>query len=157
MSGGYWNHYPGTLSLNHCSVVTLCGHIDLIRHWPWQGLIAWRQQDITWTNVDQSSVRSREIHCGQFCRKAQDIYNWYQFENYYIESTTISPRGQWVHSGQYNSLGHGASVDFTCGHPFFIWVADTLKRNRVPDPSNDHQMACHITPETSEILHQSQS
>ena len=29
--------------------------------------------------------------CGQFYRKAQDIYNWYEFENYYIESKPYHP------------------------------------------------------------------
>ena len=157
MSGGYWNHYPGTLSLNHCSVVTPYGDIDLVRHCPGKGLLPDDNKTLPEAMLTNRQSGPMRFICGQFYRKAQDIYNWYEFENYYIESTTISPRGQWVHSGQYNSLRHGTSVDFTCGRPFFIWVADTLKRNRVPGPSNDHYMTCHITPETSEILHKSQS
>ena len=70
LSGGYWNHCPGTLSLTNFSVVTQYDDIDLVRHWPRQSLIAWRQQDIAWTNVDQSSVRSREIHLRAILQKS---------------------------------------------------------------------------------------
>ena len=33
------------------------------------------------TNDQSDPVR---FICGQYYRKAQDIYNWYEFENYYI-------------------------------------------------------------------------
>ena len=31
-----------------------------------------------------------------FLWNAQDIYPWYEFENYLFEITAVSPRGQWV-------------------------------------------------------------
>ena len=36
--------------------------IELGQHWLRQWLVAWRHQAITWTNVDQLSVRSCDIH-----------------------------------------------------------------------------------------------
>ena len=38
------------------------GDTDLGQHWLRQWLVAWRNRAITWTNVDWSSVKSRDSH-----------------------------------------------------------------------------------------------
>ena len=50
------------LTLTHWGLVTPFGNIDLGQHWLRQWLVAWRDQAITWTNVDLSSVGSSGIH-----------------------------------------------------------------------------------------------
>ena len=53
----------GQPELTHCGLVTLYGDRDLGQHWLRQWLVAWRRhQSINWTNVDWSSVKSRDIH-----------------------------------------------------------------------------------------------
>ena len=42
------------------------------------------------------SEGSRHLHEANFTGNAHDIYPWYEFENYQIKTTAISPRGQWV-------------------------------------------------------------
>ena len=51
----------GSLILTHWGLVMPYGDIDLGQHWLRWWLVAWRQQAITWINVDLSSVRSSNI------------------------------------------------------------------------------------------------
>ena len=46
-----------------------------------------------WLNISVALWHSAE---NDFTRNAQDIYPWYQFENYWFKTSTTSPRGQWV-------------------------------------------------------------
>ena len=51
-----------TCSLTNCGLVTPYGGRDLDQHWFRYWLVAWRHQAITWTNVDLSSQRSRNVN-----------------------------------------------------------------------------------------------
>ena len=48
--------------LTHCGLVTPYGNRDLGQHWLRWWFVAWRHQAITRTNVDLSSVTSKDIH-----------------------------------------------------------------------------------------------
>ena len=48
--------------LTHCDLVTPYGGRDPGQHWFRQWLGAWRHQDITWTNIDLSSLRFCDVH-----------------------------------------------------------------------------------------------
>ena len=48
--------------LTHWDLLTPFGDINMGQNWLSKGLVAWRHQAITWTNVDLSSVRSSGIH-----------------------------------------------------------------------------------------------
>ena len=51
-----------------------------------------------WLNIRVALWHSVE---NDFTRNAQDIYPWYQFENYWFKTSTASSRGQWVNNFQY--------------------------------------------------------
>ena len=46
-----------------------------------------------WLNISVVLWHSAE---NNFTRNAQDIFPWYQFENYWFKTSTTSSRGQWV-------------------------------------------------------------
>ena len=48
-----------------------------------------------WLNMSMALWHSAEK---DFTRNAQDIYPWYQFENYWFKTLTTSSRGQWVNT-----------------------------------------------------------
>ena len=64
----------GSFVLIHCGLVMPYGDINLGRHWYRWWLVAWWHQAITWSNVDLSPVRFRDIS-GQFCNTSA-INNW---------------------------------------------------------------------------------
>ena len=53
---------PCNFVLTYWGLVTPFGDIDLGQHWLREWLVTWRHQDITWSNVDLSSVRPSGIH-----------------------------------------------------------------------------------------------
>ena len=60
--------------LTHCGLVTPYGYITC-QHWLKWWLVAWQHQAITWSNVNLSSERSRDIHSseGNFTRNISTI------------------------------------------------------------------------------------
>ena len=82
-----------------CQVKSLgpYGYVNLGQHWlRWWLVDSWHHA-ITWTSIDQSSVRYLwHSYEGNFRWKMQDICPWYEFENYWFMFTTTSQRGQWV-------------------------------------------------------------
>ena len=48
--------------LTYCVLVAPYGDRDQGQHLLMQWLVAWRHQAITWTNVDLSTIRTRDIH-----------------------------------------------------------------------------------------------
>ena len=82
---------------NHCSLVTPYGDTELDRCWLRKWLVAWRHQPITWTNVDLSSVRSRDYHLRAISQEIpQPPINEISLRITYIQWVLKSPRGQWV-------------------------------------------------------------
>ena len=55
-------HLPGANKLTHCGLVMPYGDRYLGHDWSIQWPVAWWHQAITWTNVEQSLVRSLGIH-----------------------------------------------------------------------------------------------
>ena len=56
----WWRHYDPLLT--PCGLVTPFGDTELWKRWIRYWLVSWRQQSITWSNVDLSSIRSHGIH-----------------------------------------------------------------------------------------------
>ena len=55
-------HKLGQLNLlTHCGLIKPYGNIDLDQNWLRWWLVAWSHHTITWTNADNSSVRSCDI------------------------------------------------------------------------------------------------
>ena len=88
----------GHNELTHWPLVMPYGIIGYIQHWFRQWLVAWQHQAITFTNVDQSLVRSCDIHLRAILQEFLEICALdYEFENYQFKITVTSPRGQWVY------------------------------------------------------------
>ena len=68
----------------HCGPVT--PYVD--QHWLRYWLVAWWHQAITWTDVDLSSVGLWHSYWSYFTKNVQNIYPWYEFENF-----------QWLNEG----------------------------------------------------------
>ena len=83
--------------LTHCGLVTPYGARYLSRHWFRWWLDAWRHQAITWTNVDLSSVRSRDIHLRKISQSIPHPSSTeITLKITYLKIPFKSHRGQWV-------------------------------------------------------------
>ena len=89
-----------------------------------------------WLNISVALWHSAENY---FPRNAQDIYPWYQFENYWFKTSTTCSRGQWVK----------ACFDLAWDQANYQTPNWTLSIRCLQDGIKYHQDICYVCMPTS--------